>query len=132
MNTNTRIQLNDTPISAITKLGDGNMGAMNVMMQMISSDHIDLAMGGMGVLLSLDTHGIYGTDIYVLHSDICGNDMVKTLAVLRAVQLGLFDEATLVDACSRQDYSGRDMVPVDELYAKVKERLPKFNAVELE
>jgi hypothetical protein len=49
------------------------------------------------------------------------------LAVLRSVQLGMFDRETLKDACHRQDRSGKSLIPVDLLYSKVKERLPNFN-----
>lgn len=130
MNTETRIELNDTTLSAAMKLAEGNSGAMSAIMSLMGdAEKIDpqAFAGGLGVLLSLDSYGIYGTDIYVLWSDICGKDNVKTLAVLRAVQLGFFSKDTLKDACSRQDYSGRELVPVDELYEKVYERLEKFN-----
>jgi len=78
-------------------------------------------------IVSLDSFGIYGTAIYVLWSDICGKDMPKMLAVLRSVQLGFFTREVLRDACSRQDYSGREMVPVEELYEKVYNYLDRFN-----
>ena len=55
---------------------------------------------------------------------------MKTLAVLRATQLGFFDNRTLKDACHRQDRSGKSMIPVDELLLKVKERLPNFDKKE--
>ena len=125
-----RIQLTDNVISAVAKMSDGNPGAMTAMMEMIQNGERvdpDSFMGGFGCILSLDTHGIYGTDIYVLHSDICDRDLSKTLAVLRSVQLGFLHESTLKNACSRQDYSGKKMIPVKELYTKVKKRLPNFD-----
>ena len=126
-----RIKLDDTIVSAVTKMSEGNPGALSTLMEMYSkSPKIDSDdfMQGIGPILSLDSLGIYGTDIYILHNDICERDMIKTLAVLRAVQLGHFNGAILKDACHRQDRSGKSMVPVDELYAKVKERLPNFNS----
>ena len=125
-----RIQLTDTVMDIMLKMSDGNPGAAITLVEMLQTGGIidpDNAFEGLGPILSLDSYGIYGTDIYVLHNDICGRDMVKTLAVLRAVQLGLFSAITLADACHRQDYSGRDMVPVEDLYQKVKEQLPAFN-----
>lgn len=125
-----RIQLTDNVSSAVAKMSDGNPGAMAAMMEIIQNGakiDPDGFMGGFGCILSLDTHGIYGSDIYVLHSDICDRDLPKTLAVLRSVQLGFLPESTLKNACSRQDYSGKTMVPVEELYAKVKKELPNFN-----
>lgn len=125
-----RINLADSTMDAVLKMSDGNPGAMMVIMQMLHPDSEkidpDSAMGGMMKLLALDTLGIYGTDIYVLHNDICGQDMTKTFAVLRARQLGFLNGATLKDACSRQDYSGRKMIDVDSLCMQVKEALPNF------
>ncbi len=124
-----RLKLEDTTLDIITKMSDGNPGAMNVIMQIISSKvDGDSIFGGLGSILQLDSFGIYGSDIYVLNNDICGRDISRTIAVLRAVQLGFFDAATLADACSRQDRSGASMVPVEELYNKVKEQLPGFNS----
>lgn len=126
---NTRIQLTDSINEAIIKMCDGNPGAINVLIKILNNDNIDPdnIMGGIGVMLFLDTLGIYGSNIYVLHNDICENDIVKTLAVLRATQFGMFSGNLLKDACNRQDYSGKKLVPVEDLYLKVKERLPKFN-----
>lgn len=129
---NERIKLTDSTMDVVVKMSDGNPGAMNVLMQMLQPNNIDPdnGLGGLGAILMLDSLGIYGTDIYVLNSDICERNLAKMLATLRAVQLGLFSGDILKDAAHRQDYSGRELVPVDELYEKVKERLPNFDAVE--
>lgn len=126
----TRIALNDSVKDIIIKMSDMNPGAIGVMMNIISDTESidpDCLMGGIGVIMMLDNNQIYGSDIYVLHSDICGRNLSRMLAVLRAVQLGLFSGETLRDAASRQDYSGKKMVPVEEIALKVKERLPNFN-----
>ena len=127
--TKDRINLHDSTFDAIAKMSEGNPGAMNVLLQIISNKSIDPdnTMGGIQVVLFLDTLRIYGADIYVLHNDICDNDLAKTLAVLRATQFGMFPQPILKDACSRQDRSGKELVPVEELYLKVKERLPRFD-----
>lgn len=127
-----RIKLKDTLPSAVAKMSDGNPGAMTTMMEMMTKAQVidpQNAMGGMHYILLLDTFGIYGTDIYVLWSDICDKSMVKTLAVLTAAQRGKFDQALLKEACSRQDYSGRDIVPVDDLLEEVMKLIPTFNKV---
>lgn len=126
-----RITLADNQMSIVMKMSEGNPGAMNVLMNMMQDHGIDpdSALGGIGSILTLDTIGIYGSDIYVLNKDICDQDLPKMLAVLRATQLGMFDREVLKDACSRQDRSGKQMVPVNELYEKVRERLPNFNKV---
>ena len=125
-----RIQLNDNVISAVAKMSGGNPGAMTAMMEMIQDGEKidpDSFMGGFGCVLSLDTHEIYGTDIYVLYSDICERSTPKTIAVLRAVQLGFLPSSTLKHACSMQDYSGKDMIDVEGFYQKVKKQLPNFD-----
>lgn len=124
-----KIKLTDSTMDVVVKMSEGNPGATAAIMEILTNgEKIDpFSMGGLGSILFLDTLGIYGTDIYVLYSDICGRDISKTLAVLRATQFGFFDGKLLKVACSFQDYSGREMVPVDELYKKVKERLPEFD-----
>ena len=128
-----RIQLTDNGISAITKMSEGNPGAMRVLFEMVQlqSNEIDpdAFMGGMEKILSLDTLEIYGSAIYVLHNDICERNMVKTFAVLRAHQLGFLNGNLLKDACHRQDRSGKEMINVEELYTKVRDRLPNFMAL---
>ncbi len=125
-----RIKLQDSTMVAVVKMSDSNPGAMKALMEIVTkAKDIDKddPMIGLSSVLMLDTLGIYGTDIYVLYSDICDRDLAKMLAIVRAVQLGFFDGKLLQNACSRQDYSGREIVPVEELYLKVKERFPNFN-----
>ena len=126
---NERIKLTDNTMDVVVKMSDGNPGAINILMQMLQPNNIDPdnGLGGLGAILMLDSLGIYGTDIYVLNNDICERNLAKMLATLRAVQLGLFSGDVLKDAAHRQDYSGRELVPVDELYEKVKEKLPNFD-----
>jgi hypothetical protein len=126
-----KIQLTDNTMDVVVKMSEGNPGAMNALMEILSKGKLidtDDPIQGLGAILMLDTLGIYGSDIYVLHSDICDRNLAKTLAVIRGTQFGYFDGKLLANACHRQDYSGRDIVPVEELYQKVKERLPNFDA----
>lgn len=130
MNQDTRITLADNTLTTITKMCDGNLGAMNVLIQMLTPEaesiDPDNILGGLGKILSLDSLGIYGTDIYILHNDICDRDLVKMFAVLRAWQLGFINGNILANACAKQDGSGKSMVDVDGLYKRVQERLPNF------
>lgn len=125
-----RIKLEDTTISMVVKMSEGNFGAMDVLMLMLKPNDIDPdnLMGGVGQILLLDTFEIYGVGIYVLFNDICERDLVKTLAVLRATQMGFFSSSILKEACYKQDRSGKDLIPVQDLYLKVKEQLPTFNS----
>ncbi len=127
-----RITLQDSTIDIMTKMSEDNPGALTALMEcMKDGEKIDpdAFMGGLGVVLSLDTLGIYGTDIYVLWADICNRDTVKFIASIRAHQLGFISGLLLTDACSRQDYTGKNLIDVDDLYNKVCERLPDFDKI---
>lgn len=86
-----KISVNMTLTEAMTIMSEGNPGAMCVMSSMIEHvptidpqcPHPILAIG------VLDACGIYGSDIWVLYKDICGESIVNMLAVLRHKQLGL-------------------------------------------
>jgi hypothetical protein len=128
-----RLSLQDSLIELLTKMSEGNPGAVTALMDMFNKGHEidpDNAFKGYGPLILLDEYGIYGADINVLWSDLCGKSTPITLAVLRAVQLGYLDRAVLKDACSRQDYSGREVFTLEyiqELCDNIKEKLPNFN-----
>lgn len=124
-----RLTLTDSLSTAVQKMFDGNIGAYNALVQIAEAEKTvdpQSAMGSFGPLLTLDGLGIYGGDIYVLWSDLCGRDATKTIAVLRGVQLGIVNGQTLKDGCSRQDYSIRNMIDVEDVYQKVKEKLVEF------
>ncbi|MCK9273177.1 hypothetical protein M0P65_06555 [Candidatus Gracilibacteria bacterium] len=130
MNQNTRIELMDTMIEAIKKISENNPGALTACMDLLKyGDQIDPdnLLGGFGNLLTLDAMGIYGTDIYVLWSDICDRNVAKMITILRAFQLGFISDEIVVNASHRQDYSGKYMINISELYNKVKETLPNFD-----
>lgn len=125
-----KIQLSDTGIEVIFKMSGGNPGAIVALTEIFKRGNRidpDDFMQGMSSILLLDTYEIYGSAIYVLYSDICEKNLAKMMAVIRATQLGIFSSYILKDACSRQDYSGKKLIPVDELYEKVKARLPRFD-----
>lgn len=127
-----KITLADNVMSAVIKMCEGNLGVMTALMEIIKcSKQVDPDdfMGGLGKILALDTLEIYGTNIYVLWNDICDRNTSKMIAVLRANQLGFISDQILKDACHRQDRSGRKTIPVEELYSKVIERLPRFDLV---
>ena len=131
-----RINLNDDLQSAIIKMADGNPGALTVLMRLLQPEANEIdpdnLMGGLGNILSLDSIGIYGTDIYVLMNDICENNMVKFITVLRSHQLGLIGADELRNACGRQDRSGKKMINILALHEKVKSQLPKFADINID
>jgi len=126
-----RIQLTDSIMDITIKMCEGNPGAMTFIMGAFKeSEEIDPdGMGNLGFILNADRCGIYGTDLYVLWSDLCDRNMTLSIALLRATQLGIISDELLADACNRQDYSGKDIIAVQEVYEKVCEQLPNFQRI---
>jgi len=119
-----RIGVQDTIMDAVVKLVGGNPGATMVVAQMLKlSPTIDPQTGcGIFPLLLLDTEGIYEERIWMLYKDVCKQDIVKTLACLRASQLGFISSTQLNKAID-----GMEDLDVDALLAKVKEKVNGFD-----
>lgn len=65
----------------------------------------------------------------MLYKDVCGQDLRTTLAILRAVQLGILSESTLNDAIDGSRRPGSKpvaMIDVPSLVSQVEARLPNF------
>lgn len=127
-----RIALSDDISSIVVKMSEGNPGAAQVLCSIVANaTAIDPdagpAMAKLLPILTMDNLDIYGSRIYVLYSDICEKHLPSTIALLRAVHLGILPENVLADACSRQDYSGRSLVSVVDTCLMVSEALPNFN-----
>ena len=124
-----RITLGMSIKDIVFALVEGNPGAIitcHELMQYGNMIDPDAALGGgFSSLLDLDVLGIYGERVYYLFSDVCGRDVEKVLALLRAYQLGQLagvDEAALNHAI---DNRGSGLDPEAALQA-VKEKLPSF------
>lgn len=86
-------------------------------------------MGPFAHLLNIDSFNIYGCKLWILYKDICGSSILKTIAVLRALQLGLLKDHLLRQAIdSIEKFSNHESakIDVDEILKNVQERLPKF------
>lgn len=108
-----RITLSDDPKSAIIKMAEGNPGAAVVLGECFKqSPEIDpdALMGGFTPILTMDTLGV------------CGQSIRKTIAILRAFQLGFMTEISLKQAVE----SRGEGISVSALVAQVEEKLPKF------
>lgn len=114
-------------------LADGNPGAIRCMgelLQITMKSQFYLPFSGVRVLQLLDKYGIYGTDIYVLYNDICDRDCFKVLALLSAVEIGYLHPAVLCEACSRQDYSGKNLIDIDNIVRYIRSVFPYFMELE--
>jgi hypothetical protein len=126
----TRLTLEMTVQDMLLAMSGGNLGAINVCMNLLQNGgKIDPAdfMGGLGAILRLDTLNIYDSRIWMLYKDVCGEHLGKMVAVLRAYQLGQLagvTETALNHAINNYG-CGLDL---DAVVLAVKERLPEFNA----
>jgi len=119
------ITLEDTTMDMIKKMSMGNPGAITVICQILKDGALidpDDAFGGLGTILHMDTWGIRGPKIWMLYKDVCGQDLVKTIGMTRAVQLGFLPGEILENGINNY---GRG-IDVDEYLKKVKEQLPRF------
>jgi hypothetical protein len=120
-----RIALNDNAMTITIKLAEGNPGALNVCLELIknnaSVDPIS-AWGEFGTLISFDSCGIYSSRIWMLFKDVCNQDIVKVIALMRAWGLGFVSKEDLLHAI---DNYGKG-IDVDDLVEQVLIRLPEF------
>ena len=119
----TRLELSDNYMDIVMKMSEGNPGAMTALMELAGvSPTVDpqSALGILGPAISLDTHGIYGSDIYILWSDKCGRDSRRMLLLLRSVQLGFNSEAWLKSLAEDQTYS---VMISDEEWESMEEKV---------
>lgn len=116
-------------MGVISKMSEGNPGAATALGAIFkNAQRIDpqSALGPLGALCSLDTADVYGSGIWVLYSDVCGQNVSKMIALLRAAQLGFVSYDLIKEISSRQDYSWRKMIDVDAVCKQVQERLEEF------
>ena len=123
---NERIGLKDTTTDVVTKLSEGNPGALSVCINLLknTSNHDpDAIMGGTGSLLMLDTLNIYGSRIWMFYKDFCREEIGTMILMLRAFQLGFVTRLELNTAIDRMGTG----IDIEEITKKVKEFLPNFN-----
>jgi hypothetical protein len=130
-NMSTAIKIEDSIQEIIKKMsemssGGYNPGATTVLINIIEQgnfiDHDSWA-GGLNAILLMDSWDIRGEKIWMLYKDVCKQDLVKMLAVLKACQLGFTNIGQLNTAIMNRG-QGLD---VDECLTKVQEKLPNFN-----
>lgn len=131
MNHNPRIGLEDTGLSAVMKLAEGNPGAITVMTRLmreearIDPDHF-MTLSGLAYVMMLDTFSIYGSNIWGFYKDVCQEDVANMIAVMRACQLGKIGESEIHQAI-KDSYSNKLTGKLQEIMSMVQEELPNFN-----
>jgi len=118
--------INMSMIQVIQTMAGGNPGAIITITKIIKeAGQIDPddVFGGFGTVLSMDTFGIHDHKIWTLYKYVCNENIIKTIGMIRACQLGLISEKILHHAIDNRS-EGLD---VEETMIKVKEILPNFN-----
>jgi hypothetical protein len=126
---NEKIELKNTTMTAIIKMSEGNPGALTVCLRLLKEVPYydpDNIMEGLGVLLLLDTLGIYGSRIWMFYKDFCKENIGHVILVMRAYQLGIITQAQ-VDTAIDNMGAGID---INNIGNKVKAELPNFNFVQ--
>ena len=77
MNRECRIQLHDSMMDIVTKMSEGNMGAITCLMEMIKKDDWYAGVHGVLMILNFDSMGLYGSKLYMLWNDCCDRDLIQ-------------------------------------------------------
>jgi hypothetical protein len=120
-----KIELTDSIQDVLFKMSEGNPGALTVCLGILEhGDKIDPddVMGGLGVILSLDSLELYGAKIWMLFKDVCEKELPQMLGLLRGHQLGYVTAAQIHHAVEKYG----DGINITDICAKVVERLPRF------
>jgi len=124
---NARIRLEMSIPDVLYALSEGNPGALTVCLGMLKDGEAidpDAALGSLSPVLMLDTLGIYGPRIWMLYKNVCGQDIGKTIALLRAWQLGLAGVSRQGLDHAIDNYGAG--IEVDAVVEQVKTQLPNF------
>ena len=90
-----KINANDSFFELVTKLGEGNPGAMNVIMSMINKNPAAFLQ-----LLSLDDMNIRGSQIWVAYKDYCGESIDLFLDAVKKRDETMIEAVNIVSAKS--------------------------------
>ena len=82
-----KINYNDTIIEVITKLSEGNPGALSVLSELIESYNGD-TLKLLPEYLTIDSMELYGSQLYMLWNDCCNRKIEKVKKVLELYRKG--------------------------------------------
>ena len=123
----TRLTIMMNRLEILQAMSEGNPGALGVLCNLIKEGATidpDDAFEGFGALMGLDDLDCYGSRIWLLYKDVCGQKVRVLVALLRAVQLGILSGCTLQAAIDGT--SSRVFINIPEVLALVKAQLPRF------
>lgn len=125
-----KISLNDSIQDVIFKLSGGNPGAISVLSQVYQNAYnIDTftSLGSLAYYLQLDSLGIRGSMIWILYKDICKENILHFMAVIRAVQMGIVAHSDLTTAVLEASQGIRNSsIDSADALAKLRTKLPGY------
>lgn len=128
------LKMTDSPTDMLAAVSKGNPGCLMLLLEIMKKhESIDpqAVMGGIGLVMLLDSYEIYGTDAYILYGDKCNHDLRTFLMLMRATQLGLFSLKRLKELSKDQmreiELSKEELDSLDE---KVCAKLTEFKRKE--
>ena len=90
-----RIAISDELVTALTKMSEGNPGALTVLMQLVECTaemDIQLGFAPFDSFTRLDSLEVYGPSIWILYKDICGENIKKLIHLLHGATNGILSE----------------------------------------
>ena len=112
-----RIQLTDTLFEGITKVCEGNPGAMVCLTGVLKKKDWYNGCDGFLYMLAIDTLELYGEKLYMLWNDCCDRDFEKLEVVFRNWQMGKLSKDEIHEHIADGWGSPfEDLVPLDKLY----------------
>lgn len=119
-----RIKLEMSSQDIFKVMSEGNPGALKVLLEIVvEGDSIDKDIPfPLMIVLTLDSMGIYGSDIWMLYKDVAHENLSWMLAIIRAGQTGLVKREVIKHAMANRG-EGLD---IKDTCKKVQERLPNF------
>lgn len=118
-----KITLQDTGMTAISKLACGNIGAVTALVTASAMyPSVDPQGDCILMLCRLDDLDIVGPRIWMLYKDVCKQSTIDLIGVMRAYQLGFISTTQLNTAI--ENYG--EGLNVSEVMAKVRTQLTDF------
>lgn len=128
-----RINLDDSLLDSLITMSEGNPGALDVLLRLVTfakEVDPDSALDGLGPLFALDNLDCYGANIWILYKDLCHEDLVTMMGVLRGIQLGFISDAEVSDAVAAVRSGAQvSLAGVEAVVRQVKDELPNFGKI---
>lgn len=93
---NTKLELTDSLQDVITKLSEGNPGAINFLFEIIKHQGNN-PIESFGEFLTIDSMHLYGSHLYMLWNDCCNRDVEKSLKIIKGYRLGNIKDNDIKD-----------------------------------